>query len=325
MTTETEHPAERRLQLRAYHAWTRVANGKPFPTMADMETIAIEGFRDDSVILRLADDPMDPVIEFVGANLRRDCPEVERITALDDVPSLSLLSRFTDTYLQCVANRAPIGFDASFENRQGETISYRGILLPVSSNGKQIDAVWGVTSSKIENADGAGDDPRGVLRQDAVGANWPAVEAPDEDPDFSELSDAQLETVAALTGRLSACRELEGLVGLALVGTEAGEVRAQIQRARGFDLPRVSASAAQTIRIKREVLAEIGLSEPIEEAIVTTRGQFWIIQALRGEEDILLLLVLDRAKGNLARARQYLSQALSSEGESEAGAGRAHA
>ena len=37
-----------------------------------------------------------------------------------DVPSRSLLSRLTDHYLQIIANRAPIGFEAEFVNQRSE-------------------------------------------------------------------------------------------------------------------------------------------------------------------------------------------------------------
>ncbi len=37
------------------------------------------------------------------------------------VPSRSLLSRLTDHYMQIIANRAPIGFEAEFVNQRGDT------------------------------------------------------------------------------------------------------------------------------------------------------------------------------------------------------------
>ncbi len=63
---------------------------------------------------------------------------------ISDVPSRSLLSRLTDHYMQIIANRAPVGFEAEFDNPRGETICYRGILMPFSSDGEQIDFIYGV-------------------------------------------------------------------------------------------------------------------------------------------------------------------------------------
>jgi hypothetical protein len=64
------------------------------------------------------------------------------------VPSRSLLSRLTDHYLQIIANRAPIGFEAEFVNTRGHSTLYRGILMPYSSTGEAIDFIYGVINWK---------------------------------------------------------------------------------------------------------------------------------------------------------------------------------
>ena len=65
-----------------------------------------------------------------------------------DVPAASLLSRLTDHYMQIIANRAPIGFEAEFVNQREENICYRGILMPFSSDGDAIDFIYGVINWK---------------------------------------------------------------------------------------------------------------------------------------------------------------------------------
>ena len=67
---------------------------------------------------------------------------------IEHVPSRSLLSRLTDHYMQIIANRAPVGFEAEFENPTGDTICYRGILMPFSSDGEAIDFIYGVINWK---------------------------------------------------------------------------------------------------------------------------------------------------------------------------------
>ena len=59
-----------------------------------------------------------------------------------------LLSRITDHYMQIIANRAPIGFEAEFVNDRGINIMYRGILLPYSSDDDTIDFIYGVINWK---------------------------------------------------------------------------------------------------------------------------------------------------------------------------------
>jgi hypothetical protein len=68
------------------------------------------------------------------------------------VPSRSLLSRLTDHYLQIIANRAPIGFEAEFVGTRGHNTLYRGILMPFSSGADSeadtIDFIYGVINWK---------------------------------------------------------------------------------------------------------------------------------------------------------------------------------
>ncbi len=80
-------------------------------------------------------------------------------------PGRSLLSRLTDHYMQIIANRAPVGFEAEFQNPRGDTLCYRGILLPFSSDGDTIDFIYGVINWK---------------RASGTAGTWPAAEKPDE-------------------------------------------------------------------------------------------------------------------------------------------------
>jgi len=98
------------------------------------------------------------------------------------VPSRSLLSRLTDHYMQIIANRAPVGFEAEFENQRGETICYRGILMPFSSDGEAIDFIYGVINWKHVE---------GGFSEKPLTANLPADEAgPAESEEPLELTDS---------------------------------------------------------------------------------------------------------------------------------------
>ena len=90
----------------------------------------------------------DPGIAFLGVALRAECDVDQSITRVGQVPGRSLLSRLTDHYLQIIANRAPIGFEAEFTNDRGNDTAYRGILMPFSSDGETINFVYGVINWK---------------------------------------------------------------------------------------------------------------------------------------------------------------------------------
>jgi hypothetical protein len=139
---------ERRMQVRAYNFWTSQLNESNYPNIEELDPEAVEDFRDYSVLLDFTSGIENPSIQFLGAALRVECGVDEDITYLDQVPPRSLLSRITDHYLQIIANRAPIGFEAEFVNERGVNIMYRGILLPYSSDDDTIDFIYGVINWK---------------------------------------------------------------------------------------------------------------------------------------------------------------------------------
>ena len=85
---------------------------------------------------------------IIGAAIREECGLTDDIQTISEVPSRSLLSRLTDHYMQIIANRAPIGFEAEFVNQRGDSICYRGILMPFSSDDDTIDFIYGVINWK---------------------------------------------------------------------------------------------------------------------------------------------------------------------------------
>jgi len=139
---------ERRMQVRAYNFWTSQLGEKNYPSVEELNPESVEDFRDYSVLLDFTSGMENPSIPYLGEELRQACELGEDITYLDQVPPRSLLSRITDHYLQIIANRAPIGFEAEFVNDSDVTIMYRGILLPYSSDDDTIDFIYGVINWK---------------------------------------------------------------------------------------------------------------------------------------------------------------------------------
>jgi hypothetical protein len=139
---------DRRMQVRAYNFWTAQLNEKNYPCIEELEPESVKDFSDYSVLLDFTSGVENPSIEYLGEKLRTECGLDEDVSYLDQVPSRSLLSRITDHYLQIIANRAPIGFEAEFVNDRGINIMYRGILLPYSSDDDTIDFIYGVINWK---------------------------------------------------------------------------------------------------------------------------------------------------------------------------------
>ncbi|MES2987328.1 MAG: hypothetical protein V4808_05445, partial [Pseudomonadota bacterium] len=139
---------ERRMHVRAYNHWVSLLQGRAYPSIEDLDPGNIADFGAHSVLLDFSKGVDDPAIRFLGKALREETDLDTSITHVAQVPSRSLLSRLTDHYLQIIANRAPIGFEAEFVSTRGHNTMYRGILMPFSSNGAEIDFIYGVINWK---------------------------------------------------------------------------------------------------------------------------------------------------------------------------------
>ena len=139
---------ERRMHVRAYNHWVSLLKGRAYPSIEDLDPSGIADFGPNSVLLDFTRGIDDPSFPFLGRALREECAIDQAVTRVAEVPARSLLSRLTDHYLQIIANRAPIGFEAEFVGRRGATTLYRGILMPFSSDDDGIDYIYGVINWK---------------------------------------------------------------------------------------------------------------------------------------------------------------------------------
>lgn len=139
---------ERRMHVRAYNYWVSLLNGRAYPSIEDLNPANMDDFGPHSVLLDFTGGIDSPIIAFLGHALRKECDLGSDVETVADIPSRSLLSRLTDHYLQIIANRAPIGFEAEFVNGRGNNTMYRGILMPFSSDDDNIDFIYGVINWK---------------------------------------------------------------------------------------------------------------------------------------------------------------------------------
>ena len=175
---------ERRMHVRAYNYWCSLLEGRDYPSIEDLEPGDIEDFGPHSVLLDFTEGRDNPATPYIGTVIREECDIGEDVKSIAAVPSRSLLSRLTDHYLQIIANRAPVGFEAEFVNQRSRTICYRGILMPFSSDGDTIDFIYGVINWKDL---GEANDPALIVRP-ALPPLDPATMETAED-DVLELGD----------------------------------------------------------------------------------------------------------------------------------------
>ena len=140
---------ERRMHVRAYNYWVSLLDGRQCPSITKLDPASLGDFGPNSVLLDFRADPADaadPPGWVTPCAKRARCPR--RCARSRTCRTRSLLSRLTDHYLQIMANRAPIGFEAEFVNARGNYALYRGILMPFSSDNRTIDYIYGVINWK---------------------------------------------------------------------------------------------------------------------------------------------------------------------------------
>ncbi|NIJ37945.1 hypothetical protein FHR22_002648 [Sphingopyxis panaciterrae] len=182
---------ERRMQVRAYNYWASLLADRAYPSVEDLDLANVGDFGPHSVLLDFTTGVENPGIAFIGDRLREESQIDEDVHYINQIPGRSLLSRLTDHYLQIIANRAPIGFEAEFESDRGVTIMYRGILLPFSSDGDMIDFILGVINWKEAVAAGEAEELQHSVEQSLRSA--PPLTAPvpvwADGPDSGHMDD----------------------------------------------------------------------------------------------------------------------------------------
>ena len=252
---------ERRMQVRAYNHWVSLLKGRPYPSIEDLDPAGIADFGANSVLIDFTQGTDDPEIQFLGKALREECELDHAITRIADVPSRSLLSRLTDHYLQIIANRAPIGFEAEFVSARGHQTLYRGILMPFSSGEDRIDFIYGVINWKevLDDAEQArlGAELAASLRA----APAPAAEVPQDTPQIwadgpNHLADtAEAALPQSLGDRLALARE-------SAAAARASDVRSRAALYRALGRAHDFAVAAQDDADElAELLADAGLTQ----------------------------------------------------------------
>ena len=99
--------------------------------------------------------------------------------------------------------------------------------------------------------------------------------------------------------------DIEGFMLACLVDASTGMVLASRKDQDGISIPTAAAGAADIANVLSQLTGELPV-DGLEDVMVTFRQQLYVIRMVSPEPQILLLVILDRDRVNLAMARHQI-------------------
>ncbi|MDH6109110.1 hypothetical protein P3T36_005967 [Kitasatospora sp. MAP12-15] len=103
---------------------------------------------------------------------------------------------------------------------------------------------------------------------------------------------------------------VEGAIGAALVDYNSGMALGTVDGPGGLDLTVAAAGNTDVVRAKMRTMEMLGLSDGIEDILISLSTQYHLIRPLtsRSGKGLFLYLALDKRRANLAMARHQLAR-----------------
>ena len=108
--------------------------------------------------------------------------------------------------------------------------------------------------------------------------------------------------MATIKQTLDEILTLDGAMCASVVDSTSGMMLGSV--GSGIDLEVAAAGNTEVIRAKYKTMRALGLSDVVEDILITLGKQYHIIRPSSRKEGIFIYVVLDKARSNLAMARR---------------------
>ncbi|MDR1528943.1 MAG: hypothetical protein LBS40_00735 [Burkholderiales bacterium] len=99
--------------------------------------------------------------------------------------------------------------------------------------------------------------------------------------------------------------EIEGAIVVALVDSSSGMLLGS--QGQGLDVEIAAAGNTEVIRAKQRTMKNLGLSDSIEDILISLGKQYHIIRPIENKPGLFFYVVLDRSRANLALSRRKIA------------------
>ena len=150
MTTSSQpgFNPEQRLTFRLLSYWNRIRGIRLFPALADVNIQEIAEMWHFTFTIALGNLPEDHVMQYFGSKLADIFGHDYSGEQLDNALKDLMIENTIGFYEKVVTTRAPVSESSSFY-LEGKEAKYRSLILPLSSNGQDIDFLIGTTNYKV--------------------------------------------------------------------------------------------------------------------------------------------------------------------------------
>jgi hypothetical protein len=101
----------------------------------------------------------------------------------------------------------------------------------------------------------------------------------------------------------------EGALGACVVDSSSGMMLGSVGGSANFNIEVAAAGNTEVVRAKRKTMKSLGLSDAIEDILITLGKQYHIIRLCASNDAMFIYVVLDKGRANLAMARHQIADA----------------